>query len=93
MIKKYIEQSNITILDAIYIRPQKLDNGKWDNGRMMLIYKDLNTNKKHYEIIEDPEIEYYMLKEGEKAAKNSIFIESDKVDKITTKYRNSIEYF
>lgn len=88
MIKKYIEQSNITILDAIYIRPQKLDNGKWDNGRMMLIYKDLNTNKKHYEIIEDPEIEYYMLKEGEKAAKNSIFIESDKVDKITTKYRN-----
>lgn len=87
MIKKFIEHSNITILDAIYVRPQKQSNGKWDKGRMILIYKDLTTNKKYHEIIEDPEMEFYMLKEGETAPKNAIFVEEDKVDKVSVKYR------
>ena len=88
MLKKFVEGSNVTILNTMYLYPRKQDNGKWDKGSISIIYKDLNTNTKYVEIIDDPDIDYYILNEGESVAKNALFIEEDKVTKITTKYRN-----
>lgn len=87
MLKKHIEGSNVTILNSIYIRPRKNDKGKWSKGSMNIVYRDLNTMEKHLETIDDPDIEYYMLNEGETAAKKALFIEKEKVSPVTCKYR------
>ena len=87
-IKGYIDNSNITIINAIYMRPHKMDNGKYTKGTMCIIYRDLNTGKKYLEEIEDPDYTFYMAKEGIIPAKKALFIEKDKVNPITVKYRN-----
>ena len=87
-IKGYIDNSNITIINAIYMRPHKMDNGKYTKGTMCIIYRDLNTGKKYLEEIEDPDYTFYMTKEGIIPAKKALFIEKDKVNPITVKYRN-----
>lgn len=88
MLKKFIHGSNVSILNTLYLYPKKKENGKYDKGSMTIVYKDLNTNTKYAETIDDPEIEYYLLNEGENIAPRALFVEEDKVTKITTKFRN-----
>ena len=88
MLKKYIEGSNVSLLNTMYLYPKRQENGKYDHGSMTLVYKDLNTNEKHVECIDDPEIEYYVLNEGERVPPKALFVEKDKVTMKTSKFRN-----
>ena len=88
MLKNFKEGDNITILNTMYLYPRKQENGKWDKGSISIVYKNLDNGKKYVETIDDPEIEYYVLNEGETAAKNALFIEENKVTKVSAKYRN-----
>lgn len=91
MLKKFIEGSNVSILNSIYVRPEKQENGKWSKGCMYVIYKDLNTNKKYREEIEDPDMEYYTTKEGVVVQPRQLYLSKDDLDKHIVKYRN-LEY-
>ena len=53
-IKGYKDGDNITLLNTIYHRPKKQLDGKYDTGSIDIIYKDMNTNEKKLQHIEDP---------------------------------------
>ena len=65
LFKNCPEGSNLTILNTIYHSPRKLDNGKWTDGAITLIAKDLDTGKKKISTLENPLIEYYMTTDPE----------------------------
>lgn len=86
MFDKYREGADLTIMNTIYNFPKKLENGKWDEGSIDLIAKDLKTGKKVLDHIVDPIYPFYFAKEPVET--NLLFIEKDKVDLIETQYRN-----
>lgn len=88
MLKKFIEGSNLSILNAIYARPRKKDDGKWTKGSMFIVYKNLDTNKKYVECIDDPDIDYYITKEGVQVAPRELYMSKENLNKFTVKYRN-----
>lgn len=88
IIKRYNEGSNISLLDVRYINgKQRPDNKDF----MYLIYKDLDTGKKHHEIINKVEYEYFMAKPEEYIDHNMLFIEKEKVVPIVVEYRNLLK--
>lgn len=82
----YEPGSNITLLNNYYIKPYKDENGKWTKGVMTLIYKDLDTGRKYKEEIENPDYEYYILKDEYSVSNNEHFMQEDKLEKITVPY-------
>jgi len=88
MIKNYPAGSNLTILNTIYLYPTKDENDKWSKDKLLIIFKDNVTGEKHYEEIETPDYEFYMAKSDEFIDHNLLFIEKDKVDKISTPYNS-----
>ena len=82
------EGANITVLNTMYSYPKKDENGKYDNGYIDILYKDLDTGKKYVECIENPDYEFYMLKDGYSCEYNNLFIEKEKVNKITVPYKS-----
>ena len=90
MIKNYPAGSNLTILNTIYLYPTKDENDKWSKDKLLIIFKDNVTGEKHYEEIETPDYEFYMAKSDEFIDHNLLFIEKDKVDKISTPYNSLI---
>lgn len=88
MIKGYPDGSDITIMDAIYHKPSKNSDGKWDSSRMDIVFRDNKTRLKHRQTIVDPKIEFYM-------ANDDVYIDplefppylpKDKVHPIRCKY-------
>lgn len=91
MLKKFNEGSDVSILNSIYVKPEKQADGKWSKGCMYIIYKDYKTGNKYMQEIEDPEIEYYTTKEGITVAPRQLYLSKDDLDKHVVKYRN-LEY-
>jgi DNA polymerase elongation subunit (family B) len=85
-IKGYNDGSNITILNTIYHRAQKDENGKYGNSSIDIIFKDLDTNEKKVYTILKPPYTYYMVNEGVPVDYNKMFIEKSQVHPITCKY-------
>ena len=91
MIKNYPAGSDLTILNTIYLYPTKdKKNGKWSKDKLLIIFKDNTTGEKKYEEIESPEYEFYIAKKDEYIDHNMLFIEKDRVEKISTPY-NSLQ--
>lgn len=87
LIKNYKEGSDITIMNTLYCYPRKNEEtNKWDKGSITLVYKDNVTGKKYHEYIEDPDYEFYVAKPDIQLDHNELFIEEDKVEKITVPY-------
>lgn len=92
MIKGYKENSNISILNAMYNYPQKdPSTNKWDKGCMTVVYQDNDTNEKHVEEIEDPTYDFFMAKPDVNINHNLFFISKSKVDKVTVPYRDLLK--
>ena len=53
LIPGYPEGSDLTILDTIYQRPTKREDGKWDNDKLIVLFKDNITGKKDHYIFEN----------------------------------------
>lgn len=89
MIKNYPEGSDITLFNTMYHFPKKDERtGKWDEGSIDLIYRDNITGTKYVQSIDNPDYEFYFAKENVQIDHNMLFIELDKVDKITVPYRD-----
>ena len=61
------------------------------DDKMMLVFRDLDTGKKHYSIIQDPEIEYYINLDEYWTDRPVTYIEPHKVEKVTSLYRNLLK--
>lgn len=89
MIKNYPQGSDITLFNTMYHFPKKDERtGKWDEGSIDLIYRDNITGQKHVQSIDNPDYEFYFAKEDVQIDHNMLFIEHEKVDKITVPYRD-----
>lgn len=89
MINKYPEGSDITIFNTIYHRMRKDPNtNKWIKNSMDIIYRDNLTGDKKLETIKKPEYEYYLAKPEVEITHNMLYIEKDKVDKLTVEYND-----
>lgn len=86
MLKRFPEGSNLTLLNTIYTYPKKNNDGKWDKDAMVVIYKDNNTGIKYHERIEKPDYEFYIAKDDVPIYNNELFIEKDKVNKISAPF-------
>ena len=88
MIRGYDEGANITLLNVIYHKPKKdIETGKYDTGSLDIIFKDMDTMEKKLQHIEDPDYTYYIAKDAYAPTYNKLFIEKDKVEAVTCKYR------
>lgn len=86
LIEGYQKGSDITILNTIYNKPKKIDDKKWDKGYITIIFRDNITKQKHHCIIENPDYEFYFLKDGETVDTHELFLEKDKLKKISTPF-------
>lgn len=83
----YPEGSNLTIMNTYYNYPMFQDGKKKMDDFIALVYKDNNTGKKGYKIIERPEYTYYKLKNKEDEVNyNRLFIEREKVVPVTVPF-------
>ena len=87
ILKNYPENSDLTIMNTFYQYPI------FDNGRkicddfLVLVYKNNETKKKEFKIINKPEYTYYKLKDKKDHVDyNRLFIERDKVDEISVPF-------
>ena len=89
MIRGYDDGANITLLNVIYHKPKKnIETGKYDDGSLDIIYKDMDTNEKKLQHIDNPDYTYYIAKDEYAPTYNKLFIEKDKVEPITCKYKD-----
>lgn len=78
--------ANITVLNTIYHRSQKDPNtGKYKNDFLTIVYKDLDTGKKHHKIIYKPKYTFYKLKNGDPGY-NLFFAHQEEVEPIECNY-------
>lgn len=89
MIRGYDRGANITLLNVIYHKPKKNEEtGKYDDGSLDIIYKDMNTKEKKLQHIDNPDYTYYIAKDEYAPDYNKLFIEKDKVYPVTCKYKD-----
>ena len=61
LIPGYPEGSDITILDTIYVRPRKNEEtDKWEDDKLIVLFKDNITGKKDHYVVSNPEYEFYI---------------------------------
>lgn len=56
--------SNISILNIFHTYPEKQPDGKWSKNILTVVYKDLDTGLVHKYEDDNPEYEYYMVKDN-----------------------------
>lgn len=86
MFNNYREQSDLTIMNTIYNRPKKLEDGKWTKGSIDIIAKDNTTGRKILDQIEDPVYPFYFSKKLLNV--NLLYTQISNVDLIETEYTN-----
>lgn len=91
MIKGYPAGSNITVLETTYQYPQKQEDGKWSDGMITILYKDLNTGEKKLQEINNPDYVYYEAKEGLDIDHNLLFIDKEDVVERRVKYKDLLK--
>lgn len=87
----YEPGANITILNALYRRQEKLPNGKWSKDYVFITFKDNDTGEKKIEIIEEPEYTFYVAKPGVEINNNLAFIDRQYVEPVTCKYNSLLK--
>ena len=82
----YSKGANLTLLNTMYIKPKKTLDGKYSPSIMTIVYKDNDTGLKGKKEIVNPNYEYYMLKDEYNIDYNPLFLEREKLIKITVPY-------
>lgn len=78
---------NITLLNTISRRGTNPENNKYAEF-LTLVYKDCDTGQKYMQEIINPIYEYYVAHDDSRTSYNRLFIEKDKVDKVTVPHMN-----
>lgn len=85
----YPEGSNLTIMNVFYTRPiRNEETGKYDKDYLVIVFKNNDTGNKEIRIDVEPEYTWYLLKKEYQTEHNLAFIEKDKVEPITCKYKD-----
>lgn len=91
MITGYPADSNITILDTMYLYGSKQENGKYSKDNIIITYIDCDTREKKCELITEPDYEYFRLKDNvAKKGYNEFFAPIDNVESVRVPF-NSLE--
>lgn len=89
MINGYPANADITILNTMYLYGEKQDNGKYSKDKMIITYIDNNTRQKKCQLIEQPDYEYFKLKDNVlKKDYNEFFADINNVDAVRVPYNN-----
>lgn len=87
IVSNYPPGSNLTLLNVIYkFKSKNEKTNKWDPDYAMLLYKDNNTGEKKYEVIQEPEYTWYLLKPEFQASNNEHSRDLKDLIPITCKY-------
>ena len=90
MIKGRKPGDNITLMNTIYFRKVSIGDGYFPkknyNDCIALIYKDCDTGLKYVQEIEDPDYEYFIVKDGKQVDYNRTFISVDDVTPVKAPY-------
>ena len=86
IIKGYPIGANITLVNALYIRSKKMEDGKYSPDYMYLIYRDLDTNEKKFELIEYPYYRYYLVDNNIPVTHARMYIEKKYVHPVECNY-------
>ena len=102
-IRGYQNGANITLLNVIYHKAIRGENGKYGKDSIDIVFKDMDTMEKKVQHIEQPEYTYWMINEGVLVNDNELCIEKDKVHPVKCKYSeikksiaentNNLEFF
>lgn len=85
-IRGYQDGANISLLNVIYHKPVKNENGKYGKDSLDIVFKDMDTMEKKVQHIESPSYTYWITNEGVPVDYWKMFIEKDKVHPIECKY-------
>lgn len=85
---KCFENKNTLLLNTIYHKPYKDENGKWQDDAITAVYRDLDTNEKKMETIIAPQMEIFITKDGMMPSHPLAFIKKDLVEPHMVSYRN-----
>lgn len=92
MIPGYNEGANITLLDTFYHKARKdPETGKYIDDVLSIIYEDMDTGKKGFVDIKNPEYTFYKINDSEYLDYNRIFIEKELCEPITVPYRDVLK--
>lgn len=81
-------EKNLQLINTLYF-PKNYETNEDD--KIVYIYKDVDTGKKHFSIVEDPEIEFYINKDDKWLERPVNFMKLEDVEKITSKNRYLIK--
>ena len=85
----YPRGANLTIMNVFYQRPAKNEaTGRFDRDYAIIVFKNNDTGKKEFRMYYEPEYTWYLLKKEYQTNYNLHFIERDKVEPITCKYKD-----
>ena len=82
----YPEGSDLTLMNTIYIKPKKRDDGRYTAPIMNILYKDNNTGQKHIKEIKNPTYRFYVANENVYLDAPEFFISEDMVHPVEVPY-------
>ena len=91
IIPGYPKGSDITLLNATYVRSVRSEGKLVSKDYILLIFRDNATGEKKAYTIHEPLYTFYKLKDGYNLEHNLFFIEKDKVEPITCKYSDVLK--
>ena len=87
-IKGYRDGANITLLNVIYHKSIKMEDGKYTGDSIDIVFKDMDTMEKKIQHIKSPKYTYWMTNEGVPVDYCKLFIEKNNVHPIECDYTN-----
>lgn len=91
LIPKYPLGSDITLLNTIYIKPKRNEDGKYSDDSITIIYRDNNSGIKDHYTIYNPDYVLYMAKEDKAKNYNEFFKRIEDTDEIVVPYKNLLK--
>ena len=82
----YKDGDKITLLNTIYLRPRKDEDGKYGPDYLYIVYKDMVTGDKKMQELKRPKYTYYMANDNVPIAHNMMYIDKDKVHPVKCNY-------
>lgn len=88
MISGYQAGSDITLMNTLYLRPKRKDDGKYTDPVMNVLFKDNITGEKHIREIKNPTYRFYMANDDVHIEYAKFFIREDQVHPVEVPYAN-----
>ncbi len=83
---EYPEGYDLTILQTLYTKATKMDNGKYSKPSLTIIAKDNNTNEKVACQISDPNYIWFLAKNPDELEYHHDYLEREKLQAMLCKY-------